>query len=79
MTIAKLRGQVVALYVLTTTLAHIVYRHSPERLPNWIARFRDDYTLIPFRLSDDEAEGFRQMMDDILDGLQNLPSLEDSP
>ena len=71
--IAILRGRNLAMGTMLTVFGHILYRDQPQKLRRLLTRFRDDFTTVPFVISDDEAEGFRQAMDEILEGLQHLP------
>ena len=71
--VEELHGRVLALTALTATIAHKLWGTEPENFYAVLERYRDNYTDIPFVLTDNEAEGFRRVMDEVLQTLQKLP------
>ena len=69
--IAKLEGQVEALEVVVSMLMYEMFRNpyqEAERITRVnlaIKELTEDYTRIPFMLSDEVAEGFRSTLQDV--------------
>ena len=69
--LARIEGEVIALGAAIATLVRSIDGIDEREYIEVCRALRDNYTDIPFVLSDEQAEGFRKVFDDLAHSLEH--------